>query len=64
MGHSVTANPIAVSAYPWQPESSKTGNRAIGDLGVGLMNSLKTARGIHTETLIVNADVIVTHPVC
>jgi hypothetical protein len=41
-----------VSAYPWQPQSTKTGNRAIGDLGVGLMNSLKTARGIHTETLL------------
>jgi hypothetical protein len=26
--------------------------RAIGDLGVGLMSGLKTARGIHTETLL------------
>jgi hypothetical protein len=41
-----------VSTYPWQPESTETGNRAIGDLGVGLMNSLKTARGIHSETLL------------
>jgi hypothetical protein len=48
----VTAIPIPVSTYPWQPGSSKTGNRAIGDLGVGLMNSLKTARGIHAETLL------------
>jgi hypothetical protein len=43
---------MPVTTYPWQPESSKTGNRAIGDLGVGLMNSLRTARGIHTETLL------------
>ena len=48
----MTAIPILVTTYPWQPKSSKTGNRAIGDLGVGLMNSLKTARGIHTETLL------------
>jgi len=48
----VTANSIPVSTYPWQPESSKTGHRAIGDIGVGLMNSLKSARGIHSETLL------------
>jgi hypothetical protein len=42
---------MPISSYPWQPESSKIGNRAIGDLGVGLMNSLKTVRGIHSETL-------------
>jgi hypothetical protein len=48
----VTAISIPISTYPWQAESSKTGNRAIGDLGVGLMNSLKTARGIHSETLL------------
>ena len=41
-----------MTTYPWQPGSSKTGSRAIGDLGVGLMNSLKTVRGIHTETLL------------
>jgi hypothetical protein len=48
----VTAIPMPVTTYPWQPESTETGNRAIGDLGVGLMNSLKTDRGIHTETLL------------
>jgi hypothetical protein len=48
----VTAISIPITTYPWQPESSKTGHRAIGDLGVGLMNSLKTVRGIHAETLL------------
>jgi hypothetical protein len=48
----VTTISIPISTYPWQPESNKTGNRAIGDLGVGLMNSLKTAHGIHSETLL------------
>jgi hypothetical protein len=48
----VTAIPIPVTSYPWEPGSIETGNRAIGDLAVGLMNSLKTARGIHTETLL------------
>jgi hypothetical protein len=40
-----------VTTYPWQPDSTKTALRAIGDLGVGLMRDLKTQRGIHTETL-------------
>ena len=44
-----TAAPI--TSYPWQPDSTKTALRAIGDLGVGLMGTLKTQRGIHTETL-------------
>jgi hypothetical protein len=45
----VTTRPI--TSYPWQPDSTKTALRAIGDLGVGLMGALKTQRGIHTETL-------------
>jgi hypothetical protein len=45
-----TATPI--TSFPWQPDSTETGKRAIGDLGVGLMSSLKTARGVHTETLL------------
>jgi hypothetical protein len=40
-----------INSYPWQPDSTKTALRAIGDLGVGLMRDLKTQRGIHTETL-------------
>jgi hypothetical protein len=44
-----TATPV--TSYPWQPASTKTALRAIGDLGVGLMGELKTQRGIHTETL-------------
>ena len=41
----------SITSYPWQPDSTKTALRAIGDLGVGLMSALKTQRGIHTETL-------------
>jgi hypothetical protein len=44
-----TTTPI--TSYPWQPDSTKTALRAIGDLGAGLMRELKTQRGIHTETL-------------
>ena len=40
-----------ISSYPWQPDSTKTALRAIGDLRVSLMRDLKTPRGIHTETL-------------
>jgi hypothetical protein len=40
-----------ITRYPWQPDSTKTALRAIGDLGAGLMGALKTQRGIHTETL-------------
>src|ERR1700733_9017414 len=45
------ATTIRITSYPWQPDSTKTALRAIGDLGVGLMRDLKTQRGIHTETL-------------
>jgi hypothetical protein len=45
------ATTTSITSYPWQPGSTKTALRAIGDLGVGLMNALKTQRGIHTETL-------------
>jgi hypothetical protein len=45
------ATTTPVTSYPWQPDSTKTALRAIGDLGVGLMAVLKTQRGIHTETL-------------
>jgi hypothetical protein len=41
----------SITSYPWQPDSTKTALRAIGDLGAGLMRELKTQRGIHTETL-------------
>jgi hypothetical protein len=49
----LAATPTHISSYPWQPESSKTGKRAIGDIGVGLMSSLRSSRGIHSETLLV-----------
>jgi hypothetical protein len=42
---------VRITSYPWQPDSTKTALRAIGDLGTGLMRDLKTQRGIHTETL-------------
>jgi hypothetical protein len=42
----------AITRYPWQPESTKTALRAIGDLGVGLMNALKTQRDVHPESLL------------
>lgn len=45
------ATTAPVTTYPWQPDSTKTALRAVGDLGVGLMAALKTQRGIHTETL-------------
>ena len=45
------ATTALITSYPWQPDSTKTASRAIGDLGVGLMRDLKTQRGIHTETL-------------
>jgi hypothetical protein len=45
------ATPTSVTSFPWQPDSTETGKRAIGDLGIGLTSSLKTARGVHTETL-------------
>jgi hypothetical protein len=39
------------TSYSWQPNSTKTAPRAIGDLGVGLKRDLLTQRGVHTETL-------------
>jgi hypothetical protein len=45
------ATTASITSFPWQPDSTATANRAIGDLGVGLMRDLKTQRGIHTETL-------------
>jgi hypothetical protein len=41
-----------VTSYPWQPESFITGNLAIGNLRENLLKSLKTPRGIHSETLL------------
>jgi len=41
-----------VTSYPWQPESTITGNLAIGNLRENLMKALKNQRGIHTETLL------------
>jgi hypothetical protein len=41
-----------VASYPWQPESTVTGNLAIGNLRENLLKSLKTQHGIHTETLL------------
>jgi hypothetical protein len=46
------ATPTPVTTFPWHPASTETGKKAIGDLGLGLMSSLKTARGVHTETLL------------
>jgi hypothetical protein len=45
------ATSVRITSYPWQPDSTRTALRAIGDLGTGLMRDLKTQRGIHTETL-------------
>jgi hypothetical protein len=41
-----------VTSYPWQPESTGTGNLAIGNVRESLMKALKNQRGIHTETLL------------
>jgi hypothetical protein len=41
-----------ITSYPWQPESTITGNLAIGNLRENLLKNLKTERGVHTETLL------------
>jgi hypothetical protein len=45
-----TQTPIA--SFPWEPESTKTGDLAITNVGEYLMKALKTERGVHTETLL------------
>jgi hypothetical protein len=46
------ATTAPITSYPWQPQSTITGNLAIGNLRENLLKSLKTERGIHTETLL------------
>lgn len=46
------ATTTSITSYPWQPDSTITGNLAIGNLRENLLKSLKTQRGIHTETLL------------
>jgi hypothetical protein len=46
------ATTTAVTSFPWQPDSTATGDLAIKNLREGLMTALKTQRGIHTETLL------------
>jgi hypothetical protein len=41
----------SIASYPWQPESTITGNLAIGNLRENLLKSLETPRGIHSETI-------------
>ena len=42
----------AITSYPWQPDSTATGDLAIKNLREGLKTALKNERGIHIETLL------------
>jgi hypothetical protein len=44
--------------FPWQPRSFITGNLAIGNLRNNLLARLKTAAGVHVETLLVGIGAI------
>ncbi len=46
------ATTTPITNFPWQPESTVTGDLAIKNLREGLMKALKNERGIHTETLL------------
>jgi hypothetical protein len=46
------ATTTSVTSYPWQPESTITGNLAIGNLRDNLLKRSKTERGTHAETLL------------
>ena len=46
------ATTTSITTFPWQPDSTVTGDLAIKILREGLMKALKNARGIHTETLL------------
>jgi hypothetical protein len=46
------ATPTPVTSFPWQPDSTVTGNLVIGNLRESLLKALKTERGVHTETLL------------
>jgi len=39
-----------ITTFPWQPDSTATGDLAIKNRREGLMTALKNQRGIHTET--------------
>lgn len=41
-----------ITRFPWQPDSTATGDLAIKSLREALMNALKNQRGIHTETML------------
>ena len=47
-----TATTIRITTFPWQPDSTVTGDLAIKNLREGLMAAIKNERGIHTETLL------------
>jgi hypothetical protein len=47
-----TASTTPITTFPWQPDSTATGDLAIKGLREGLMTALKNQRGIHTETLL------------
>jgi len=46
------ATTTPITSFPWQPESTVTGNLAIQNLRESLMKALKNQRGIHTETIL------------
>ncbi len=42
-----------VNNFPWQPQSNITGNLAVGNLRINLLERLRNERGVHAETLMV-----------
>ncbi len=46
------ATTAPITTFPWQPDSTATGDLAIKNLREGLMAALKTERGVHCETLL------------
>jgi hypothetical protein len=52
------ATTAAVTTFPWQPDSTVTGDLAIKSLREALMSALKNERGIHTETLLTAAGAL------
>jgi hypothetical protein len=46
------ATTTPITHFPWQPDSTVTGDLAVKNLGEDIMKALKNERGIHTETLL------------
>jgi hypothetical protein len=42
----------SITTYPWQPDSTATGDRAIKNRREGSVNALKNEHGIHTAGLL------------